>query len=113
VFAANLHDDAASGERLFPPYLVEDVGGVRVGVLGYTDPEVPERQPPVYSAGLRYSGAEQLPDLVRELRERERVDVVLLMSHLGLSKAIALATEVPDVDAHLSADTHERTYEPV
>jgi S-sulfosulfanyl-L-cysteine sulfohydrolase len=112
LFAANLRD-AASGERLFPPYLVKEVAGLKVAVVGYTDPDVPRRQPPGYSQGLRYDGPEALPALVREVREQQGADVVLLMTHLGLSKAVALADRVPGVDAHLSGDTHERTYVPI
>ena len=112
LFAANLRD-AGTGERLFAPYLVKEVAGVRVAVVGYTDPDVPRRQPPAYSRGLRYDGPEELPALVREVREARGADVVLLMSHVGLAKAAALAERVPGVDAHLSGDTHERTYAPI
>ncbi|WP_233611878.1 bifunctional UDP-sugar hydrolase/5'-nucleotidase [Corallococcus sp. AB045] len=112
LVAANLRD-AASGERLFPPYFVKEVGGVKVAVVGFTDPDVPRRQPPGYSQGLRYDGPEELPALVREVREREGAQVVLLMTHVGLAKAVGLAGKVPGVDVHLSGDTHERTYVPI
>jgi 2',3'-cyclic-nucleotide 2'-phosphodiesterase (5'-nucleotidase family) len=112
LFAANLRDET-TGARLFPPYLVKEVGGVKVAVVGFTDPDVPFRQPPSYSEGLRYDGAELLPQLVSEVREREQADVVLLMSHVGLAKAIKLAQTIPGIDAHLSSDTHERTYAPI
>ncbi|MBZ4330159.1 bifunctional UDP-sugar hydrolase/5'-nucleotidase [Corallococcus sp. AS-1-12] len=112
LIAANLRD-ARSGERLFPPYLVKEVGGVKVAVVGFTDPDVPRRQPPGYSQGLRYDGPEALPALVREVREREGAQVVLLMTHVGLAKAVGLAARVPGVDVHLSGDTHERTEVPI
>lgn len=111
VFAANLRDEA-SGERLFPPTLVREVGGVKVGVVGFTDPDVPRRQPPAYSTGLRYDDHAELPKLVEGLRA-DGAEVVLLMSHVGLGKAVALAEQIPGVDAHLSSDTHERTYTPI
>lgn len=112
VFVANLRDEAR-GERLFPPYHIQDVAGVRVAVIGYTDPDVPQRQPPAYSEGLRYDGPEELPSLIEEVRRDHDAEVVLLLSHIGLAKAVALTDEVPDIDAHLSSDTHERTYEPI
>ncbi|MCE9668199.1 bifunctional metallophosphatase/5'-nucleotidase [Myxococcus stipitatus] len=112
LVAANLRD-AATGERLFAPYLVRQVGDVKVAVVGFTDPDVPRRQPPGYSQGLRYDGPEALPELVREAREREGAQVVLLMTHVGLAKAVGLAARVPGVDVHLSSDTHERTYVPI
>ena len=112
VFVANLRDEA-SGERLFPPYHIQDVAGVRIAVVGYTDPDVPERQPPAYSKGLSYDDAEELPALIEEVRRDHDADVVLLLSHIGLAKAVALTDLVPDIDVHLSSDTHERTYEPL
>jgi len=111
-FAANVRDEA-TGERVFDPWLLKEVAGVKIAVVGYTDPDVPLRQPPAYSVGLAYDGADELPELVRKAREEEGADVVLLASHVGLAKAVALADHVPGVDVHLSGDTHERTYEPI
>lgn len=112
LFAANLRDEA-TGERLFPPYIVREFGEVKIGVLGYTDPDVPERQPPAYSQGLSYQGPEDLPALIDELRTEQGADVVLLLSHIGLAKAVQLTDELEGIDVHLSSDTHERTYAPI
>ncbi|TXD31404.1 bifunctional metallophosphatase/5'-nucleotidase [Lujinxingia vulgaris] len=112
LFAANLRDEA-TGERLFPPYIVREFGELKVGVLGYTDPDVPERQPPAYSQGLSYQGPEELPALIDDLRTEQGADVVLLLSHIGLAKAVQLTDELEGVDVHLSSDTHERTYAPI
>src|SRR5690606_29724677 len=112
LLAANLRD-ADTGNLAFSPTLVRDVGGVRVGVIGYTDPDVPRRQPPAYSKGLTYDGPEALGTLAHQLRSEAGAEVVILLSHVGLSKAIALTREVPGIDIHLSADTHERTYQPI
>ncbi|WP_435007944.1 bifunctional metallophosphatase/5'-nucleotidase [Tundrisphaera lichenicola] len=112
LIAANLRD-AASKRLVFPPYLIKEVGGVRIGVIGYTDPDVPERQPPSYSQGLAFDGAEVLPPLIDELRGKQEVDVVVLLTHIGLPKSIRLAETLKGVDFVLSGDTHERTYEPI
>ncbi len=112
TIAANLRD-AGTKTLLFPPYLVKEVGGVRIGVIGFTDPDVPERQPPSYSEGLAFDGAEVLPLLIDELRRKEQVDILVLLTHVGLPKAIRLAESLKGVDFVLSGDTHERTYEPI
>lgn len=109
--AANVRD-ASTGERLFAPYRIEKVSGVRVAVIGYTDPDVPFRQPPAYSQGLHYTGPEELPPLVEEVREKG-ADVVVLLSHIGLAKAVDLTDSLEGIDLHLSSDTHERTYRPI
>lgn len=112
VFAANVHDES-SGERLFDPYIVREVAGVKIGIIGYTDPDIPTRQPPSYSEGLSFTGPEQLPGLIEEVKNKHDVDVVMLQSHIGLSKAVALTDDLPGFDVHLSGDTHERTHNPI
>ena len=112
LIASNLRD-AETKKRIFPPYLVKEVGGVRIGVIGFTDPDVPERQPPSYSKGLAYDGADVLPPLSDELRRNEKAEVVVLLTHVGLPKSIRLAETLKGLDFVLSGDTHERTYEPI
>lgn len=41
VIAANVFD-AASGELLFEPFVVREVNGVRVGIIGFTEPDIPK-----------------------------------------------------------------------
>lgn len=111
LVAANIFDEA-TGERLFAPWTIREVGGVKIGIVGYTDPDVPRRQPPAYSVGLRYDGEEELPKLIQEVRAKG-ADVVVLLSHIGLHKAVDLTDRIEGIDLHLSADTHERTYRPI
>jgi len=112
LIAANMFD-ADTGELLFEPYLVEEVNGIRVGVIGFTDPDIPTRQPPYLSEGLSFKGTEVIQPLVDQLRDERDVDVVVVATHFGLPKAIRLAEELDGVDVLLSSDTHERTYEPI
>ncbi len=111
LVAANVWDKA-SGERLFAPWVIREVGGVKIGVIGYTDPDVPFRQPPAYSEGLRYEGEDELAELVKTVRG-QGAEIVILASHVGLHKAVELTDRLPGIDLHLSADTHERTYQPI
>jgi len=110
TIAANMLD-AETGKPVFPPYAIRTVNGVTFAVIGFTDPDVPRRQPPSYSRGLRFAGEEVLQPLVDRLRPA--VDVVVLLSHIGLPKSVLLAERLKGVDVILSGDTHERTYEPV
>lgn len=112
MIAANIYDKE-SGERTFQPTMIKEIGGVKVGLIGFTDPDVPSRQPPFMSKGLTFKHAEVLQPLIDELRNEDKVDVVVLVSHIGLHKAVPLSEKLVGVDIHLSADTHERTYKPI
>lgn len=103
--------DKASGEQLFSPTWMTERQGVKIGFVGFTDPDVPFRQPPSYSEGLRYDDESTLNAYAAELRA-QGADIVILVSHIGLSKALKLTEDLEGYDIHLSADTHERTYEP-
>lgn len=103
--------DKATGEQVFSPTWMTERQGVKIGFVGFTDPDVPFRQPPSYSEGLRYDDHSTLNDYAQELRD-DGADVVILVSHIGLSKALKLTESLEGYDIHLSADTHERTYEP-
>lgn len=113
VLAINVYDQA-TGERPFPPYRVTDTGGLRVGLVGIASNIVARTMPPAYSAGLRFTlGRQELPAIIDELRARERVDLVVLISHLGFPQDMKLLSEVPGVDVCLSGHTHNRLHHPV
>lgn len=101
-------------ERAFPPYLVREVGGVRVGILGLASNTLGKTMPPHFSEGLRFTlGRDDLYPLVEELRGGEKVDLVVLLSHLGFPQDVKMVTEVPGIDVVLSGHTHHRLEHPV
>ena len=116
---ANMYHDLGNGKRgelIFQPYHVWNVGGVKIGFLGYTDPLVPIRQSPDYSKGIIYTKPEEnLAHYIDVLRNQEQCAYVLLLSHLGLSQQIHLANlpECEGVDYILGGDTHERVRKPI
>jgi 2',3'-cyclic-nucleotide 2'-phosphodiesterase (5'-nucleotidase family) len=111
IIAANMADD--SGKPLFAPFVIKEINGLRLGIIGYTEPDIPTRQPPFMSKGLKFQGSEVLQPLVDELRQKKKVDLVVVVSHIGLPRAVGLADTLKGVDIMLSADSHERTYEPI
>ncbi len=109
--AANVVD-AATGAPVFAPTAVREIGGVKFGFVGFTDPDVPARQAPAYSKGLRFLGAESLVEPARALRAQ--ADVVVLVAHLGLARTVGLVETMPGAfDLVLSGDTHERVKAPI
>jgi len=98
--------------------VVFEVGCVRVGIFGIViNPydETDERIDAPYLGTFahehdpgdadRYVGVATA--LVRELREEQKVDVVIGVDHLGLSRDRAIADAVPGIDLIVSAHDHQ------
>jgi 2',3'-cyclic-nucleotide 2'-phosphodiesterase/3'-nucleotidase len=111
-------------QTAYEPYLVKEVSGVRVGILGLTTPGIPSWENPENYAGLEFR--DPLPEAqkwTRILREKERADVVVVAMHMGLeedlttgqltpgqapneNEAVRIAREVPGIDVILMGHTH-------
>jgi S-sulfosulfanyl-L-cysteine sulfohydrolase len=116
VCANMFHADAEDASLIFPPYQIFNVGGTRVGFVGYNDPLTPIRQAPAYSRGITFTRPEaDLAKYVRILRQERRCQIVFVLSHLGLAQQLHLANLpcAEGVDYILGADTHERVREPL
>ncbi len=112
MLALNVYEQATR-ERFFPPYSVKDVGGLRIGLVGIASNIVDKAMPPAFSAGLSFTlGRDELPAIINVLRTQEKVDLVVLISHLGFPQDMKLVSEVPGIDVCLSSHTHNRLYKP-
>ena len=121
--SANTYDKA-TGQPHYKPYIVKEVAGVKIGVLGLTTPGVPNWDNPPNYAGLEFhEPVTEARKWVSILRDKEKVDVVVIAMHMGLeedlrtgeinpgqvpheNEAIAIAKEVPGVDVIFMGHTH-------
>jgi 2',3'-cyclic-nucleotide 2'-phosphodiesterase (5'-nucleotidase family) len=106
VIAYNFHE-TDSGRRLFKPAVTISKGGVRVAFVGLADPTTTVRQPPDQVRGLDSTRLDGLRDYVKTLRAS--ADLVIAVSHTGLTVSRQIARENPELDVILSGHTHERT----
>ena len=83
MLAINVYDQTTK-ERLFPPYSVKEIGRLRVGLVGIASYIVGKTMPPSFSEGVDFTlGREELPPIIDVLRTQEKVDLIVLISHLG------------------------------
>ncbi len=116
VCANMFHNDDLDLESLFPPYQVFNLGGTKIGFIGYNDPLTPVRQSPDYSKGIKFTKPEiNIQKYVKILREEKGCTMVFVLSHMGLAQQLNLADQeyASGVDYILGADTHERIREPL
>jgi sulfur-oxidizing protein SoxB len=105
--------DPASG-RVFKPAVIKELGGARVAVIGQAFPYVPIAHPkrftPNWSFGIR---DDELQKLVERLRNTDKVDAVVLLSHNGMDVDLKLASRVSGIDVILGGHTHDAVPEPI
>ena len=105
--------DPAS-RRVFKPALIKELGDYRVGVIGQAFPYVPIAHPkrftPDWTFGIR---EEELQKLVSSLRETDKVDAVVLLSHNGMDVDLKLASRVSGIDVILGGHTHDAVPQPI
>ncbi|MBU2547797.1 MAG: 5'-nucleotidase C-terminal domain-containing protein [Proteobacteria bacterium] len=122
VFSAESDQDDEL-ERLFKeglvePYRVLERDGLRIGFFGLMGRDAaqvaPFARPMTFEDPVAAAGR-----MVRLLREREKVDLVVCLSHGGLapvrsrSEDIRLAEEVEGIDVIIGGHTHTRVPEPL
>jgi 2',3'-cyclic-nucleotide 2'-phosphodiesterase/3'-nucleotidase len=111
-------------ETHYKPYIVKEIAGVRVGVLGLTTPGIPNWENAPNYAGLEFrEPVSEAKKWVPVLREKERADVVVIAMHMGLeedlrtgelnpgqvtneNEGVSIARQVPGVDLIFLGHTH-------
>ena len=107
-----------AGQRVVPPYLVKQVGLVKVGILGLTTDRGPQIVGRAVTKGFYFlpNGKvlhEEVAKQVAQLRSVEKVDLLVVASEMGLVNNILIAEKVPGIDVVLSSDMHESSMEPI
>jgi len=113
MLAINIYDKSTK-KLVYQPYIIKEIGGVKIGLIGIASNIVDKNMPPSCSEGLYFTlGKDELPPIIDLLRMEEKVDLIVLISHLGFAQDMKLLSEVLGVDVCLSGHTHNRLYKPV
>ena len=107
-----------AGQHVLPPYIVRQVGRVKVGILGLTADRGPQILPRAVTKGFYFlpNGKvlyEETTRQVAQLRKVEKVDLLVLASEMGLANNIRIAETIPGIDVVLSSDMHEASLAPI
>ncbi|MDH3354398.1 MAG: thiosulfohydrolase SoxB [Chromatiales bacterium] len=94
--------------RAFKPYTIKNVGGARVAVIGqafpYTPIANPQRFMPDWTFGIKDDAMQEMVD---QVRETEKPDVVVVLSHNGMDVDLKMASRVTGIDAIFGGHTHD------
>lgn len=112
-FVAQNVVDTEWNEPVFAPYVIREINGVPVAIIGQAFPYTPIANPrymvPDWSFGIQ---DERLQQLVDEARGKG-AQVVVVVSHNGMDVDIKMASRVTGIDAILGGHTHDAIPAPV
>ena len=105
-------------KALMKPYSVREIQGIRIGFYGILGKEAAEVSP--FARPVRFGDpVETSREMVKMLREKEKADLVICLSHGGLRKNKSLsedeklAKEVPGIDLIVSGHSHTKLEKPL
>jgi sulfur-oxidizing protein SoxB len=98
----------------FRPYVIKEVNGARICIVGQAFPRTGNANPqeffPDWSFGLR---EDDMIELVTQIREEEKPDAIVLLSHNGMDVDIKMAERVPGLNAVFGGHTHDGMPKPI
>lgn len=102
---------------LVKPYAVKEADGVRIGFFGIMGKDAADDAP--FASPVKFKNPIEVSrEMVRILREDEKVDIVVCLSHSGLSRGTRsedeeLAKNVPGIDLIVSGHSHTELNKPI
>jgi 2',3'-cyclic-nucleotide 2'-phosphodiesterase (5'-nucleotidase family) len=99
------------GLNMLKPYIVRDLDGISIAVIGIVTGDTPVTTHPRNVTGLRFLSPEDtVEQYVRELRGKSNIVVVL--SHIGFSADTELAKKVEGIDVIVGGHSHTKVEKP-
>ena len=101
------------GDQVFKPYVMKEMNGVKVAIIGQAFPYTPIANPrymvPDWSFGIRDDSMQKWVDEARA----KGAQVVVVLSHNGMDVDLKMASRVTGVDAIFGGHTHDGVPQPV
>ncbi|MDD5005190.1 MAG: hypothetical protein PHS93_01640 [Candidatus Omnitrophica bacterium] len=90
--SANIKDN-------FQPYLIKEIGDVKIAIIGITNAEVKSKTQLPY-----VSPKEFLPAIIKEVKEGKKADVVMVLSYLGEEQSQEILNGIKGVDVWIDSN---------
>jgi len=112
-FVAQNVKTADFGDEVFKPYVMKDINGVKVAIVGQAFPYTPIANPRYMVADWSFGiQDERMQQVVDEARAKGAA-VVVVLSHNGMDVDLKMASRVRGIDAILGGHTHDGVPLPV
>jgi 5'-nucleotidase / UDP-sugar diphosphatase len=107
ILVANVYKD---GQRVFAPWVIRNIGGVRVAIFGLATPETAYKSDPKGFVGVTFTNPiDETKTVLAELKGK--YDVLIAIAHLGIDDSseftsVKLAEAVPEIDLVIDGHSH-------
>jgi len=112
VISANLWDKR-KGKLFVKPYIVKKLGKAKIGVIGLITPELFKLSLKENLKDLELLNTERvLKQYINELKNKEKVDLIIALTHIGVNEDSILATKFPEIKIIIGGHSHTVLQEP-
>lgn len=111
TLACNVKNEE-DGSPFLTPYIIREMTGIKVGIIGLTYGHEEKTMPASFTEGLSFSlGVDEVRACVNQINDQ--VDLIVVVSHLGLPLDTKLASMINGIDLILSGHSHDRVMRPI
>lgn len=109
VISANVRRND-NGDRLFDPYVIKELDGIRIGIFGLTTPETAYKTHPNNVKSITFSDpAQEAQSIVNELKDQ--TDIIIALGHIGMDESsldtsLGIVNEVDGIDVFIDGHSH-------
>ncbi len=94
------------------PYLIKEVSGANIGVLGLIGDDVPNQADPKNIEGLKFLNMEETARKYIDEMRKKGADLIVVLSHAGDKKDEELASKVDGIDVIVGGHSHKTIDKP-
>ncbi len=107
ILSANTRylDDESVSPRI-QPYVIKEVSGKKIGILGLTTPDTKELIPLADKDRVEFYDARETALQTIPLMKEEGAELVVVLSHMGIDRDRELAQNVPGIDVIIGGHSH-------
>ncbi|MCU6712775.1 5'-nucleotidase C-terminal domain-containing protein [Paenibacillus sp. J5C_2022] len=108
IISANVRNEA--GERIFDPYMMREIAGIKLGIFGLSTPETAYKSHPGNVKGIAFTDpVKEARLIVDELAPK--ADIIIALAHLGVDESSAdtslrVAQQVKGIDLFIDGHSH-------